>query len=88
MNIEFTHRFEDETDEISEPKLRERIKSIIEAVRDASTPRQIPHLKKLKGYRDFYRIRIADFRIGIRIKGDTVIFAAFGSRKDIYRSFP
>ncbi len=88
MNVEFTHRFEKETDEIFEPKLRERIKSIIQAVRNASSPRQIPHLKKLKGYREFYRIRVADYRIGIRIEGDTVIFAAFGSRKDIYRNFP
>jgi len=88
MNIEFTHRFEKETDEITDSKLRERIKNIIEAVQIAATPRQISQLKKLKGFNNFYRIRVGEYRIGIQIKGDTIFFAAFSLRKDIYRSFP
>ena len=88
MNVEFSQRFEKETDEISDSKLRERIRNIIVAAREASNTRQIPQLKKLKGFHNFYRIRTGDYRIGVQIKGGTVIFAAFGSRKDIYRNFP
>ncbi|MCF8308850.1 MAG: type II toxin-antitoxin system RelE/ParE family toxin [Bacteroidales bacterium] len=48
----------------------------------------MPNLKKLKGYKDYYRIRLSDYRIGIQIKDDTVFFVVFGHRKDIYKKFP
>ena len=57
-------------------------------VKDAETLRDIPNLKKLKGHKSAYRIRIGDFRIGLYINGDTAIFADFDHRKDIYKRYP
>ncbi len=48
----------------------------------------IRNLKKLKGAEDYYRIRIGDYRIGLRFDGKTVIFVRVLHRKDIYRYFP
>ncbi|MBX6423476.1 type II toxin-antitoxin system RelE/ParE family toxin [Thermosulfurimonas sp. F29] len=45
-------------------------------------------MKKLKGYKDFYRIRIGDYRIGLQIKENKIIFVRFLHRKEIYRCFP
>jgi mRNA interferase RelE/StbE len=48
----------------------------------------IPSLKKLKGYDNYYRIRKGDFRIGIKIEGANITFLRCLSRKDIYKYFP
>jgi len=50
--------------------------------------RDIRNLKKLKGYKNLFRIKIGDFRIGIFIENDTVEFARVVHHKDIYKLFP
>jgi mRNA interferase RelE/StbE len=62
--------------------------SIITEVENASNFTQIKNLKKLTGFRNFYRIKMGDYRIGLQIEKDTVVFAAFAHRKDIYKHFP
>lgn len=49
---------------------------------------EISNLKKLKGDADAYQIRVGDYRIGIIIDKDTVIFERVLHRKEIYRYFP
>jgi mRNA interferase RelE/StbE len=68
--------------------LRGRLLNCIEMVEKATSTRDIPNLKKLKGYRSAYRIRMGDYRIGLFIRDDTAIFADFAHRKDIYSRFP
>jgi mRNA interferase RelE/StbE len=55
---------------------------------DASTNSDIPNIKKLRGHSSAYRIKLGDYRIGLFIEENTVIFAAFEHRKDIYNKFP
>lgn len=46
-------------------------------------------IKKMKGYQDYYRIRVGDYRIGCRVeKGNEIVFYRVKSRADIYRVFP
>ncbi len=51
---------------------------------------QIPNLKKLKGQKNkvYYRSRIGNYRVGLIIKQDIVVFVRFLNRKEIYRYFP
>jgi len=44
-------------------------------------------LRKLSGYKNFYRIRIGSYRIGIELRDDTVVFYRVLHRKEIYRYF-
>jgi mRNA interferase RelE/StbE len=73
---------------IEHPDLRKGIADIIREVETVNNPRQIKNLKKLSGYNDCYRIKISEYRIGIKIISDTVFFIACEHRKDIYRIFP
>jgi len=57
-------------------------------VEKAQSPQTILNLKKLRGGRDYYRIKIGDYRIGLIIKNDLVIFVRCLDRKEIYRFFP
>jgi mRNA interferase RelE/StbE len=45
-------------------------------------------LKKLKGGGNYYRLRIGDFRVGLSVEADKVIFVRVINRKDIYKYFP
>jgi mRNA interferase RelE/StbE len=45
-------------------------------------------MKKIKGFKNFYRIRIGDYRLGIEIDKEKVIIKRFLHRKKIYRLFP
>ena len=49
---------------------------------------EIKNLKKLKGYIHYYRIRIGDYRIGLRINNDELSFERILHRKEIYKIFP
>jgi mRNA-degrading endonuclease RelE of RelBE toxin-antitoxin system len=49
---------------------------------------KIKNLKKLTGYDTYYRIRIGDYRLGIKVDGETVYFVVIEHRKDIYKGFP
>jgi mRNA interferase RelE/StbE len=60
----------------------------IENVLDAKKINDINNLKKLQGFKEYYRIRIGAYRIGVKIIDDTVIFSVFDHRKDIYKRFP
>lgn len=68
--------------------LREPIQNVILSVKEAKTLKDIPKLKKLSGYNNVYRIRIGDYRIGLYVEGDILIFARILPRKEIYRFFP
>lgn len=45
-------------------------------------------LKKMQGFRQYYRIRVGDYRIGLKDEGDKIVLMRVLHRKDIYRFFP
>ena len=49
---------------------------------------KISSLKRLKGSKRRYRIRIGDYRIGIEIHGQKIEVMRILQRKDFYKYFP
>ena len=46
-------------------------------------------IKKMRGYRDYYRIRIGSHRIGCKVEAENaIIFYRVKSRDEIYQVFP
>ena len=88
MNTEFTSSFEKNLEKIIDPILRQKVKQVILSVENATMKSDIPELRKLKGYKIFYRIKVGSYRIGVTIKNNLVTFFAFMHRKDIYKFFP
>lgn len=88
MQVLFTNQFAKDIRKLKDKSLAQNIELIINAVKDANNLSEITNVKKLKGHQYAYRIRIGDYRIGIFSKGDTIEFACFMSRKDIYKYFP
>ncbi|MBN2571081.1 MAG: type II toxin-antitoxin system RelE/ParE family toxin [Ignavibacteriales bacterium] len=45
-------------------------------------------IEKMKGHLNCYKIRFGDYRLGIKIDKDKLIFERILHRKDIYKYFP
>lgn len=88
MNTSFLGQFERDIEKIRMQSVKDDIANAIEQVEQADGMPAIVNLKKLKGFKTAYRIRIGDYRIGVFIDGDTVEFARVVHRKDIYKLFP
>jgi len=89
VNIEFKKSFARDLKKKAQGiKLRSRIKEIIHEVDNVESPYEIKNIKKLKAEGDYYRIRLGDYRIGLKIEDDTVFFVRLLHRSEIYRYFP
>lgn len=88
MNVEFLEQFSKDVDEVSLKSVRNRILSLIRKIEAADDLAEIPNVKRLKGHKSAYRIRIGDYRIGVFVESGTLTFARVVNRKDIYRVFP
>ena len=88
MNFEFEKAFAKDFRKIKSKELANSVSEVIKQVSEASMQDEIPNLKKLTGYKSAFRIRIGDYRIGVIIEKNTIIFVAFAHRKEIYKRFP
>jgi mRNA interferase RelE/StbE len=88
MKVEFKKSFFSELRKLNNKGLKGAIANCIIQVEAAKNLNQIRNLKKLTGYDVYYRIRIGDYRIGVKIEKGTVYFVVFEHRKDIYKGFP
>jgi mRNA-degrading endonuclease RelE of RelBE toxin-antitoxin system len=88
MQIEITKKFGKQVEKCQNKKIRTALSKIIQNIHQARNLHEIRNLKKLKGFKKFYRIRIGDYRMGIVIKNNKVVLAAFDHRSDIYNYFP
>ncbi|WP_010424109.1 type II toxin-antitoxin system RelE family toxin [Anaerophaga thermohalophila] len=71
------------------PRQRMRIEKIVFVdIQHIERLDEIPGLKKLTGFDNYFRIRFGDYRAGIRIEENQLIFERLLHRKDIYKYFP
>lgn len=61
---------------------------IIERLKEVESLDDVQGIKKIEGYEAYYRLRIGDYRLGIKLAGNTLELIRFLHRKDIYRRFP
>ncbi|MEI7582218.1 type II toxin-antitoxin system RelE/ParE family toxin [Runella sp.] len=88
MKVEFLAKFDKDLDKLTSQRVKDDIISAIENVEQAQKIAGIQNIKKLKGAKIAYRIKIGEYRIGLYIEGKTVEFARVVHRKDIYKFFP
>jgi mRNA interferase RelE/StbE len=88
MEIRFAKLFEKDLKAISEKQVILKVDDIITLLQNAKSLQDLKGVKKLKGHKDIYRLRIGSYRLGIKIDKDTVWLARLMLRKDIYKYFP
>lgn len=89
MTVEFDRSFERSLLKLNDRSLKEKLFQVIIKLEQAKDLASVRNIKKLSGYKGFYRIRIGDYRLGIESRStDTVRLIVFAHRKDIYSVFP
>ena len=83
MQIEFSEKFIKDIENIEEKKILIKLNKIIEDIKNKKPVK----MKKIKGFKNFYRIRIGDYRLGIEINKEKVIIKRFLHRKKIIDYF-
>ena len=88
MNVIFRHSFAKDLKQIRERALLQRVQELIVQMEGANSLDEVGHIKKIQGSTGYYRVRLGDYRLGIRVDGETVVLVRFLHRKEIYRYFP
>ena len=77
MKVAFGESFSKDLAGIKDRSLLRRVKATIEGIGKAGSLDQINGLKKMKGGGNYYRPRIGDFRVGMTVEGDNIVFVRF-----------
>jgi mRNA interferase RelE/StbE len=90
MNIAFKKSFLKSIKKLKDKSLKDDIFDAINSAEEAQSLDEIPNIKKLTGYSIYYRIRIGDYRIGLKWVDveKTLYFVTVDHRKDVYKNFP
>jgi mRNA interferase RelE/StbE len=81
--------FDRDVDGVRDRKLLRKLQAFISTVEKADNIQEIPRIKKIEGYKSYYRIRIGEYRLGVEaISNKEIALLRFLHRKDIYRFFP
>jgi mRNA interferase RelE/StbE len=88
VKVSFRDSFARDLKGVRDKALLGRVQEIIEAAEKADSLSEMPNLKKLKGSGYYFRLRVGDYRVGLALEDDCLIFVRFLNRKDIYKYFP
>mgnify|MGYP001584655735 CR=1 FL=1 len=88
MIVKFEKKFLKDINSINDKRLKKTVEEIIINLENAKNLSAISNLKKLKGYKYSYRIKVGDFRMGFNFEDSIIILVRLLNRKDIYRYFP
>jgi len=67
---------------------KKQISKLVIQLIQAKSITQIPNFKKIKGFKNAFRIRLGNYRIGVRLNESTLVLVRILHRKDIYKYFP
>lgn len=89
MIVRIDKSFQKDISKINDAKIKGTIAEIIENIKASDNLFAITNLKKLTGYKEFYRIKTGNYRIGLEYTKDhEVVLIRFLDRKEIYKRWP
>lgn len=88
METKFREKFEKDIEDITNQDVLDDIAKVIENVEKAKQPKDIDNIRKIKGDKTAFRIKIGKYRIGIYLIKGTVEFTRVLPRDKIYKYFP
>ena len=88
MKLLFEKKFLKDISNLNNKKIQKAIEEIIIQSEQVSAVSQLKNIKKLSGFKNAYRIRIGEYRIGILAEQENLIFVRILHRKEVYNYFP
>ncbi|MDQ6756368.1 MAG: type II toxin-antitoxin system RelE/ParE family toxin [Bacteroidota bacterium] len=88
MEVIVTTQFEKDVKKGLSKSLQIKLANTIEHLQRVKSFHEISHTKKLKGYKNAYRIKLNEYRIGFLVEENVIKLSRVMHRKEIYRYFP
>jgi len=89
MKVEFDKSFEKWLSKITNKVLLGKIEKVIIQLESAQSLEQVSNVKKLIGFKNYFRVQIGNYRLGFElVQKSTVRLIIIADRKDIYKRFP
>lgn len=86
MKILYAKSFERDIGAIEHiPEIRKRLCIVIENLKIIDSLREVHGIKKIAGYENYYRMKLGDYRLGLKLSEDSLELIRFLHRKEIYR---
>jgi mRNA interferase RelE/StbE len=67
---------------------KKKLLGLIEELKSIDSLHHLHDVRKIEGYESYYRLRVGDYRLGVKVSGTTIELIRFLHRKEIYRRFP
>ena len=88
MELKFRQSFLKDIAAVRDAEVVRQVRAAIVNLEKAASLRSLTSVKKLKGAKNAYRIRLGAYRLGLFVEGNQVEVVRLLPRKDIYRYFP
>ena len=88
MKIKYQKSFLKNIRKIKDKDVKNQIEQLILSLHEIKNINEIDNLKKLKGTKNSYRIRLNKYRLTFKFYDNTIHFYYCLHRKDIYKIFP
>ena len=83
--VHFTHKAVSDLDDLSDNEYERIVKGCLRLESDPSPEGK--HIKKLKGYKDLYRLRIGTCRVVFQWKGEDVTVIRVLTKQDFIKKY-
>jgi len=88
MIVKIDRSLQKDVIKIQDQKIKRKLSLIIKQLEKANRVAEINNLKRLQGTKNYYRMRIGDYRLGLIIIGKQIELIRLIHRKAIYKYFP
>ncbi|MCL7762309.1 type II toxin-antitoxin system RelE/ParE family toxin [Polaribacter sp. Z014] len=88
MKVIYLKSLEKDLKKIKDKKLLKQLETVFINLEEKEILNQVSNVMKMSGHKDFYRIRIGNYRLGIHYSEETITIVRFVKREDIYKLFP
>jgi mRNA interferase RelE/StbE len=87
VNIEIRKSFQKDALKLPSPA-QIQLSKVIDNLSRANKLSELSSCKKLAGFKNAYRVRMGEYRIGFTFENETIELVRVLSRKEIYKYFP
>jgi len=89
MKLLYGKRFNKDLDAIRhEAKVKKKLLELIEQIKETDSLANLKGVRKIEGYQNYFRIKVGNYRLGIKLTKKRIELIRFLHRKEIYRRFP
>ncbi|MGA7878100.1 MAG: type II toxin-antitoxin system RelE/ParE family toxin [Desulfoferrobacter sp.] len=89
MRLRYAKSFEKDIEDVRHnAEIRRRLAAVIQNLKTIGSFRELQGIRKIEGYENYYRLRVGDYRLGIKLVDDVIELIRLLHRKEIYRRFP